>query len=60
MRECIVCGSDNWIACDPGQEAEEQTQGNLFVLAPQKDIPARYWCASCHPARVVESRPQDH
>jgi len=38
------CGSDDWIACAPGTVAEEQQQGNLFVLQPAPEVPMRVWC----------------
>lgn len=45
---CQVCNAE-WECCAPGTEAEEQRQGNLFMLAPAPEIPMQAWCLCCAP-----------
>jgi hypothetical protein len=40
-----ACGSVEWVACAPGTEAEDRTQGNLLLMAPAPDVPLQAWCA---------------
>lgn len=53
MIRCDVCGSTEWTACAPGTEAAT-SQGNLFVLIPEADVPTRAWCAEHDPRTTKE------
>jgi hypothetical protein len=50
---CTVCASADWCACSPGTEAEEREQGNLFVLDPAPEVPAKFYCRQCLPWRAA-------
>ncbi len=46
---CTVCGTPDWIACDPGQ-APYQPAGNVVDLHPEPERAATYWCLPHWPA----------
>lgn len=54
MIHCHICGSDEWIGCDPGQDAEE-SQGNIVVITPVPERPMRAWCREHHPLLTKEN-----
>lgn len=44
------CGSDDWLACQPGTAAEcHEKEFGVLVLRPADEIAATVWCARCWP-----------
>lgn len=50
---CDICGSEEYFAASPGTDAEEQQQGNLFVLQPAPAVPMQVWCFEHWPQRAA-------
>jgi hypothetical protein len=53
---CAVCGSGDWIRCDPGRGSDAEVYGasNVLPLFPALGDPAVAWCAA-HDPMVVRS-----
>lgn len=50
MTLYCACGSDDWIAANPGTiEITTGADPNVLLLKPVPAVPAQVWCVSCWP-----------
>jgi len=52
MIACTICGSSEWMAVRPGQDAEPgQTESGIHILRPMPAVPSVAWCLEHWPSR---------